>query len=377
MMKALFFVYTPFQFLVAQLIVRQEGFKESVLVEGYVGNNKHFLEIYRILKIDSLWGKTYVLPELPSWDGLVIRNLQDVKKAYSNYKWLKGIAGDNQIDTFFLGENKNQSIRFSAKVFSHLGYKIAYYEEGLAHYIKEDYRSNNSFSFKLKVLLRDLTYYLPLYHVRFAKWRYQPGKALDENFPMDARYSMLPVFYGEKEHIVKPHIEFSDKLKRYIDSCVDDTNGLHQVLLLTQPLDEAYGVIENFEEIYINVIAKALETLPSDVTVYVKFHPRDNAVFRKNLLEKLKATKIKTVVLSEDINLPVEIYLQYMTFEKIFFFFSSTYAYNGYLFPKQEFVSLLPKLNEECVKAAGHEFDFYKRIISLFDLISNLSTNKA
>lgn len=100
MMKALFFVYTPFQFLVAQLIARQEGLEESVLVEGYVGNNKHFLEIYKILKIDSLWGKTYVLPELPSWDGLVIRNLQDVKKAYSNYKWLKGIAIDNQIDTF-------------------------------------------------------------------------------------------------------------------------------------------------------------------------------------------------------------------------------------------------------------------------------------
>ena len=100
-------------------------------------------------------------------------------------------------------------------------------------------------------------------------------------------------------------------------------------------------------------------------------------MFRKNLLEKLKATKIKTVVLSEDINLPVEIYLQYMTFETIYFFFSSTYAYNGYLFPKQEFVSLLPLLNEECVKAVGHEFDFYKRIISLFDLISNLSANKA
>ena len=55
MMKALFFVYTPFQFLVAQLIARQEGLEESVLVEGYVRNNKHFLEIYKILKIDSLW----------------------------------------------------------------------------------------------------------------------------------------------------------------------------------------------------------------------------------------------------------------------------------------------------------------------------------
>ena len=29
-MRALFFVYTPFQFLVAQSIIKQEGFKNSV-----------------------------------------------------------------------------------------------------------------------------------------------------------------------------------------------------------------------------------------------------------------------------------------------------------------------------------------------------------
>ena len=65
-MKAVFFVYTPFQMMVSQLIAGQEGLKESVLIEGYVGNNKHFLYIYNMLKIDSLWGNTYILPELPS-----------------------------------------------------------------------------------------------------------------------------------------------------------------------------------------------------------------------------------------------------------------------------------------------------------------------
>lgn len=376
-MKALFFVYTPFQFLVAQLIARQEGLKESVLVEGYVGNNKHFLYIYNMLKIDSLWGNTYILPELPSWDGLMIRSIGDARHAYANYKWLKRITKDNHVDTLFLGENKNQSIRFTAKVFSHLGYKIAYFEEGLAHYLKEEYCPNNSLTFKLKVWLRDFAYYLPLYHVRFAKWRYQPKMPLDVNFPMDARYSILPVYEGEKEHLLKPHFEFSDNLKSYIDKNMHKAEGTRQVLLLTQPLNEAYGEIKNFEDIYLSIIGKALDKVPVEVTIYVKFHPRDTVSFRTNLLKTLQTKNKNVCVLSEEINLPVEIYLQYMNFDKIYFFYSSTYAYNGYLFPKQDFVSLLPQLNEACVKVAGHKFNFYKQIISLLELISNLPINKA
>ena len=82
-MRALFFVYTPFQFLVAQSIIKQEGFKNSVLIEGYVGDNTHFLDVYKLLKIDELWASTYVIPELPQWDGLVIRSINDAKKAES------------------------------------------------------------------------------------------------------------------------------------------------------------------------------------------------------------------------------------------------------------------------------------------------------
>ena len=86
-MKAVFFVYTPFQMMVSQLIASQEGLKESVLIEGYVGNNKHFLEIYDMLKVASLWGKTYIMPELPQWDGLVIRSFNDVRKAHRNFNF--------------------------------------------------------------------------------------------------------------------------------------------------------------------------------------------------------------------------------------------------------------------------------------------------
>lgn len=369
-MRALFFVYTPFQFLIAQSIIKQEGFKNSVLIEGYVGDNTHFLDVYKLLKIDELWASTYVIPELPRWDGLVIRSIQDAKKAYCNYKKIRKIAKENNVDTFFLGENKNQSIRFTAKLFSHLGYHIAYFEEGLAHYIVNDCSENKSIAFKLKVWLRDILYYIPIYHIRFAKWRYQPGLPLDEKFPMTMRYSVMPVFQGEKERIVLPTPAFSPKLIKYLVK--ENTSQEKKALLLTQPLQEVYGEIPNFEDVYLNVIKQAIKDNPQEVTLFVKFHPRDIGENRKRLLETLSTMKRKFQVLSEDIDLPVEIYLQYMNFESIFFFFSSTFAYNGYLFPKQEFVCLLPKLNEECTKIAKHEFAFYKQIMEVFDKISHL-----
>lgn len=371
-MKALFFVYTPFQFLVAQLIVKQECLKDSVLIEGYVGNNSHFIDIYKLLRIDSLWGKSYIMPDLPHWDGLVIRNFGDVRKAYSNFKKIKEIAQGNHVDTFFLGENKNQSIRFTAKVFSHLGYKIAFFEEGLAHYINCNQSTEKSLAFKMKVLLRDMFYYLPLYHVRFAEWRYLPGKPLDETFPMDARYSILPVYRGEKEHLVVPSFQFSDSLKYFMSAYMEGNSkqGKRNILLLTQPLHEVYHV-EDFDKIYLKVIANALDDASS--TVYVKFHPRDTEKRRIQLLDMLSSKLINYVILSEEINLPVEVYLQYMQFDKILFFSTSTYVYNGYLFPKQNFSCLLPELNAVCVKAAGHEFELYKELISFFDMISNLT----
>lgn len=371
-MKALFFVYTPFQFLVAQLIIKQENLKNSVLIKGYIGNNTHFLEIYNLLHIDSLWGRTYVMPDLPQWDGLAIRSIKDIKKTYSNFKKLKKIAKSNHIDTLFLGEEKNQSIRFTAKVFSHLGYKIAFFEEGLAHYINSEQSTTETFYLKFKILLRDILYYLPIYHIKFAQWRYQPGKLLDDKFPMDARYSILPVYHGEKERQVVVTFDFSDSLRKFMKSYIKIESQYKKVLILTQPLHEIYQ-IENFEKIYLNIISQALEEISGDVMVYVKYHPRDTVIQQTQLNAMLKNKNIKYINLSERINIPVEIYLQYIKFDKILFFSSSTYAYNGYLFPKQEFSCLLPKLNAECVKAAGHEFELYKNLMSFFEKISNIS----
>lgn len=92
-------MYTPFQFFVAQQIVSQEKLRDSVAVVGYVGNNAHFLDIYEFMNLEKLWKKKYVMTDLPHWDGLTTRTLNDVRKAYSNYTKLKSIAKDNNIDS--------------------------------------------------------------------------------------------------------------------------------------------------------------------------------------------------------------------------------------------------------------------------------------
>ena len=51
-------------------------------------------------------------------------------------------------------------------------------------------------------------------------------------------------------------------------------------------------------------------------------------------------------------NICVEYYLQLFHFEKIYFFNAATYFYNGYAFPKIEFVKLMPILYKKA-KAVG------------------------
>lgn len=371
-MKALFFVYTPFQFFVAQQIVSQEKLRDSVIVVGYVGNNIHFLDIYEFMNVENLWKKKYVMTDLPHWDGLTTRTLNDAKKAYSNYKKLKSIAKDNNIDTIFISDHQNQSSRFAAIVFSHLGYRIAFYEEGLAHYVDRGFVEDKSFRFKIKILLRDIFYYLPIYHVNFAKWRYQVNRPLDDKFPMDCRYSIIPIFKGEKEFTVTSVPVISDNVRDYINRMTENSDEESKVLILTDPLEEIYSEVEGFGDLYLESIRESIDDCTDDVTVYVKFHPRDKQITCEGIKKLLKSMRKKYIILSENINIPVELFLQTMSFDKILFYCASTFAYNGFLFPKQEFVCLLPELNEKCVRRSRKEFAVANNVLSFYNDIELL-----
>ena len=312
------------------------------------------------------------MTDLPHWDGLTIHTLNDAKKAYNNYKKLKFIAKDNNIDTIFISDHQNQSSRFAATVFSHLGYRIAFYEEGLAHYVSRGFVEDKSFKFKIKILLRDIFYYLPIYHVNFAKWRYQVNRPLDDRFPMNRRYSIIPIFKGEKEFTVTSVPVISDNVRDYINRMTEHSDKESKVLILTDPLEEIYSEVEGFGDLYLESIRESIDDCTDDVIVYVKFHPREKQITCESIKRMLESMGKKYIILSENINIPVELFLQTMNFDKILFYCASTFAYNGFLFPKQKFVCLLPELNEKCVRRSRKEFAIVNNVLSFFNDIELL-----
>ena len=70
--------------------------------------------------------------------------------------------------------------------------------------------------------------------------------------------------------------------------------------------------------------------------------------------EHLQTDLKYNVVLQVLQNLQKVHYLQYIHYEKIIVFLSSTSFYNGYLFPKVKFVSILENYYNNC-KAAGSQ----------------------
>ena len=54
-MANLFFIHTPLQLMIAQMIIEQEKLKDNVMLCGYVDDNRHFLQLYDLIRIDEMW----------------------------------------------------------------------------------------------------------------------------------------------------------------------------------------------------------------------------------------------------------------------------------------------------------------------------------
>lgn len=344
-MGNLFIVFTPLQLFVAQQIIRQEKLENCVLIEGW---RNLFSKAYDLMRIDELWHKRIEWQDIALWDGGRIRSLGDVKDAYNNYRKLEYICKVNSVSTIYLGEVLNQTCRFTAVLFSHIGYKIVFYEEGTSHYINRPYVENDTFVHRFKILTYDLIYYLPIYHVKFAKWRLGLNRPYDE-LPMDKRYSIIP--FHHKHFDVRLNIEpmFSSKLLEYVESNIPNANE-RRVMLMTDPLRELMEQKDLY--IYFDTIKECIEGIDNDVVLYIKFHPREVDSSRKKILDLAEASGKSFRILSKEVNICVEYYLQKYKFEKIFFFNAATFFYNGYAFQKTEFVKLMPIVYKKA-KAAG------------------------
>ena len=361
-MGNLFFVFTPLQLFVSQQIIRQEELKNCVLVESFVKGNSHFLEVYDMMCIDELWTKKLEFKDFAKWNGDRVRSVGDILYAYRNYKRINSILKDNNIGTIYLGEILNQACRFTNVVFHNKGYKIVYFEEGTSHYVDRPYNEDTSFSHKAKMFLLDTFYFLPFYGVKFAEWNSNPNKPYN-SLPIDKRFSIIP--YHNKSFDVRLKIEpmFSEKLKNFVCSNIKEEEGEHRVMLMTDPMRELMPKDSLY--LYFDTIKEAISQVQPEQFLYIKFHPREIESSRNKILEIAEQSGVRYKVLSDEVNICVEYYLQMFTFEKIFFFNAATYFYNGYAFPKMNFVKLMPIIYKKCQDAGLTNLKYMENMLRM------------
>lgn len=360
----LFIVFTPLQLFVAQQIIRQEKLENCVLIEGY---QRLFADTFNMMRMENLWYDRIEFGDIAKWDGFSLNTYRDVKKCWNNYKVIKNFAEKHRVSTIYLGEVLNQACRFTAVLFSHQGYKIAFFEEGTSHYIDRPYKEHKSLKKQLKEWLYDYFYFIPIYHIRFAKWRLNPNMPYDK-LPMNKRYSIIP-FHNESYDVrlyVKPM--FSPKLTAYVDSNIPNNNEKGKIMLLTDPLRELMKEKDLY--LYYETIDDCLHEIDENSILYIKFHPRERENSRERIIQLAENSGVNYKILSEEVNICVEYYLQRCKFDKIYFFNAATYFYNGYAFPKTEFVKLMPVVYKKAKDAGVENLEYMENMLKMIEPLS-------
>lgn len=349
-MPNLFFVHTPMQLLVSQQIIRQEKLKNNVMLYGYVDDNAHFLNIYDITIIDTQWDDTVLMPQVSSWADMSRKHLiRDCKKIVDNYKYIIGVIEKYQIDTVFLGDMANSCYQLASMCFHRLNLKVCFYEEGTSHYRNnigvKKHRGIINYAFGALI---DMFFYKPFLKVSYGRIVYSRGIDYSD-IPMDARYSLVPFYHEPFDKLIIYQPLISEKLRIALQNemCQSTDNC---ILLLTSPF-YINGIDDNPLP-YIKTIVDYAKSLENNEMLHIKFHPRETQLVRGEILSQLEGSGVKYIQLGKEHTIPVEYYLQFLHYDKIVMFLCSTSFYNGYLFPKTQFVSILKEYYDNC-KAIG------------------------
>lgn len=346
-MANLFFIHTPLQLMIAQMIIEQEKLKDNVMLCGYVDDNRHFLQIYEMTCIEGMWKAIESMDDVARWAVFSRKKpFSGSIHVYTRYCYIRRIIEKYHIETLFLGDMWNASCQLAAMTFHQKGLKICFFEEGCGHYIKPfDYGKEGNVIDKFFALFIDLLYYRPLYSVPFGYIHYWKGLTY-EDLPIDERYSVVPFYHESFDKIISVAPLISDKLNVFIAKEVKSVNLNDTILLLTSPCYT--NGIDDDPQPYIETIIDYVKSLNHKKTIHIKFHPRETIDVRNILKKEFENNKIDYKVISEQVNIPVEYYLQRLAYNKVVMFITSTAYYNGYLFPKTEFVSLLEDYYYRC-----------------------------
>ncbi len=349
-MANLFFIHTPLELLVAQQVINYEKLKDNVMLYGYQGTNSHYTKVYSLIKIDGFWKKTIGMDDVDVWASLSRRNFCfSLKRLRSRYFRIKKIVEENSIRTIFLGDLNNTSCKFASVAFNQLGIKCCFFEEGTGHYNYVPIYANKAL-FPINFLYgvaADLLFYLPVCGLRFGAYCFWKDLRFDK-LPIHIRYSIRPFYHESYDKWI--HIEplISKQLKMKLDEEISVLNTDNAILFLNAPIYHVAHDDRKAIEAYYDLLVTYFKKVPKNYSIYIKFHPSDGEKEKRKIIDIVEWNGLCYTILSRDINIPVEYYLQYQQYKEIVTFFSATIFYNGYLFPSRKFVSLLYLYYEYC-----------------------------
>lgn len=348
-MANLFFVHTPFQLFVAQQIINQEKLQDNLILENYIPGNKHFLDIYDLIIIPEMWKEQLMEPCFLGWAVVHFKYFPSLNTLLSTRRKMNVFMGnldkliqEKHVKKLFLGEISNSGLQLIAEIYHKKGVEIAFFEEGCSHYQYRPFPKKNTIVkklyYKLLELLLDAMVYKPLLGFCFADHFYCKHKY--EELHYDNRYSIINCYNSNRDKPVVIANLFSSQLKNYFMSelgAIDPEN--QKVYLFISSLVYEVTTVEDFfvEEEVVDDMAKQLD---HNAILLVKYHPREKEEHIERLNAIFKKYNLQYRILGSKYNIPVEFYLQYMSFSKIFAFANSSIYYNGFIFPKTEMVRL-------------------------------------
>lgn len=371
-MANLFFIHTPLQVMIAQMIIRQEHLTDNIMLQGYIGSNSHFLEIYKIMMAPEMWQSVVFFHHTSNWALISRKHLvRDCIRTKRYFKELKAIVQQYKIDTIYLGDMKNSSCWLAAGAFKRLGLKICFFEEGSGHYVMDtNYEVQGSWYDRLYAKVIDSIYYRPVYGIDFAETFYSKGFSLS-SLPIDRRYSVVPFYHEPFDVILSGRPILSTDIEDLIKCEIDGLKNEPCRLLLTSTLYDN-GINDDYTT-FVDTIIRKVGSYQDKLPLVIKFHPREFPEVRSAIINALRLRGINFIEIGTYVNIPIEYYLQSLRVVEVVHFFCSTEFYNGYLFPKTQFTSMLSDYYNSCKLLGLKKLDYIENLMAMQSHVSDVS----
>ncbi len=370
-MSNLFFIHTPMQLFMAQQIIHQEALKDNIMVYDYAGFNSYYQNSYELIVITDMWIKKIINPVRLGWntlstEGSMWRSIKEIKR---KLKVLVSFIEKEHPSALYFGDMLNQGYRLLAHIFSGKGIKIGFFEEGYSHYTGRIYR--HIWRFLIRTLVVDVMVYLPLYH-KCLEYKTVYVCRNPNKIPQDVRFSLIPFYKEPFDKLVHPELLMSLTLKKYMDEEKNRINKVAKtdslVLFINEDIKHYVAKIDAQTEEQL-LQEYVFPVVPKDSLFLVKFHPAENEARKNQVRRYFEKNNVPFCVISEDINVPVEYYLQMLKFNHIFTYAMAVNLYNGYLFPHTEITRLLDGLNRVCKKNGITNLGKLNTLISRLDAV--------